>query len=56
MMQEAGFQVTIDPETRAAFEELEYLEHSIGRTGKLAMMPFLQMSGKELWQRYMLKE
>jgi RsiW-degrading membrane proteinase PrsW (M82 family) len=55
MMKEAGFRPEIDPETRATFQEMEYLERSIGRTGKLALAPFLHISGKELWQLYMLR-
>jgi RsiW-degrading membrane proteinase PrsW (M82 family) len=54
MMVESGFDVQLDEETRAKFEELKYLEKSIGKTGKLAMAPFLHVSGKDLWQLYML--
>jgi len=54
MMREAGFEVPIGENTRARFAELDYLEKSIGRTGRLALMPLLNMSRKELWQLYML--
>jgi len=54
MMREAGFEAKPDKETRALFEELRYLEGSIGKTGKLALQPFLHVSGKELWQLYMI--
>src|SRR5262249_31707735 len=54
MMRESGFKVDPDEPTRAKFKELEYLERSIGKTGKLAMAPFLHTSGKELWQLSML--
>jgi RsiW-degrading membrane proteinase PrsW (M82 family) len=54
MLRESGFKTEVDEATRAKFEELKYLEKSIGLTGKLAMAPFLQMSGKSLWQLYML--
>ena len=30
--------------------ELEYLERSIGKTGMLAMRPFLHIERKDLWQ------
>lgn len=43
-----------DNETRALFTELRCLEGSIGKTGKLALLPFLRTSGKELWQLYMI--
>lgn len=54
MMREAGFQAEPDEETRALFQELRHIEGSIGKTGKLALMPFLHVSGKELWQLYMI--
>jgi hypothetical protein len=54
MMRESGFEVAIDDETRAKFEEMRYLERSIGRTGVIALQPVLHMSHKELWQLYML--
>jgi len=54
MMREAGFEAEPDEETRALFEELRFLESSIGKTGKLALLPFLHVSGKELWQLYMM--
>ena len=38
----------------AKLEELNFLESSIGVTGKLAIKPFLRMSQKDLWQFYML--
>lgn len=54
MMREAGFQAEPDDETRALFQEMRHLEGSIGKTGKLALLPFLHVSGKELWQLYMI--
>lgn len=54
MMRESGFEVAIDDDTRAKFEEMRYLERSIGRTGVIALQPVLHMSHKELWQLYML--
>jgi RsiW-degrading membrane proteinase PrsW (M82 family) len=55
MMRETGFQTPPDPEIRARFAELSYLEKSIGRTGKLAMAPILHNSSRDLWQIYMLQ-
>lgn len=55
MMREAGFSMELDPEIREKFQELEFLEKSIGSTGKLALRPFLHVSGKNLWQLHMLK-
>ena len=54
MMRENGFDVPLDEETKAKFEEMRYLEKSIGRTGMLALQPVLPMSHKELWQLQML--
>ncbi len=56
MMREGGFDVAPDEETRAKFAELRYLEGSIGMVGRLAMSPFLHISGRELWQLYMLQD
>lgn len=50
MMRENGLEVEVGERTREKFEELHYLEKSIGRTGCLAMRPFLQMERKDLWQ------
>ncbi len=54
MMREAGFDAEPDDETRALFQEMKYLESSIGKTGKLALLPFLHINGKELWQLYVI--
>ena len=51
---ENGFEVPVGERTRARFEELLYLEKSIGKTGCLAMKPFLQMERKDLWQMHVL--
>ena len=54
LMRESGLEAPVDDETREKLVELKYLERSIGRTGQLAMRPVLQMTGKDLWQIYML--
>ena len=54
MMRESGIHIEIDEATRANFKELEFLEKSIGKTGKLAVAPFLHVSDKDLWQMYVL--
>jgi RsiW-degrading membrane proteinase PrsW (M82 family) len=53
---EAGFDLPPGPGVRANLEELRYLEKSIGKTGKLALMPFLGTKSRDLWQVYMLGE
>jgi RsiW-degrading membrane proteinase PrsW (M82 family) len=47
---ENGLEIPVGERTRANFEELRYLEGSIGKTGRLAMKPFLMMERKDLWQ------
>lgn len=54
MLRESGFEAAPDAATRDRFVELEYLEKSIGRTGLLAIKPFLHMSRKDLWQLYQI--
>jgi len=51
----AGVDLPLDPEVQANLEELRFLEHSVGRTGRLAMMPLLRTSSRDLWQIYMLQ-
>ena len=56
MMREAGFDAAPDPTLKDTFEELRYLEQSIGKTGLLALHPFLHTSTRDLWQLNMLTE
>lgn len=50
LMRENGLEVPVGERTREKFAELDFLERSIGKTGVLAMRPFLQMTRKDLWQ------
>jgi RsiW-degrading membrane proteinase PrsW (M82 family) len=54
LMREQGFDTPPHPETKEKFEELSYLEKSIGKTGRLAIMPILRWSSRDLWQLHML--
>ncbi|MBM4162256.1 MAG: PrsW family intramembrane metalloprotease [Ignavibacteria bacterium] len=56
LMREAGFEVPPAPDAQEKFAELHSLMKSIGQTGRLAILPFLHTSGRELWQLHMLKE
>lgn len=56
MMRENGLEVSTGERTRANFEELHYLEKSIGKTGCLVMRPFLQIERKDLWQMSILEK
>jgi len=55
MMREAGFDPAPDPKLKDTFEELRYLERSIGKTGLLALGPFLHTSTRDLWQLTVLE-
>jgi len=54
LMRQSGFDPASDPEIKTKFEELEYLQKSIGKTGKLAILPFLRTSSRDLWQLYLI--
>ena len=54
MMREAGFDAEPDPGLKGTFEELRYLEKSIGKTGLLALQPFLHTTTRDLWELTML--
>jgi protease PrsW len=56
LLREVGIAPRIDPATRDKLRELHYLESSIGRTGRLALGPFLHTSARDLWQIYMLEK
>jgi protease PrsW len=56
LLKQAGAQVSIQEETKEKFNELKYLEKSIGQTGKLAISPILHSSTRDLWQLYMLEK
>jgi hypothetical protein len=56
LMREAGFEAAPDPTLKDTFAELRYLERSIGKTGRLALQPFLHTSTRDLWQLNMLNE
>jgi RsiW-degrading membrane proteinase PrsW (M82 family) len=51
---ENGIELPVGERTREKFEELHFLEESIGRTGCLAMKPFLQIERKDLWQMHVI--
>jgi len=51
---ENGLELPVGKRTREKFEELRYLENSIGKTGCLAMKPFLQIERKDLWQMHVI--
>lgn len=56
MARENGFELPVGERTREKLEELRYLEKSIGKTGCLAMKPFLMMERKDLWQLHVIDQ
>lgn len=56
IMKENNFELPLDAETKAQFEELKYLENNIGKTGKLAIQPLLRLNNADLWQLYLIQQ
>jgi RsiW-degrading membrane proteinase PrsW (M82 family) len=54
LARQSGFVVPPDPDMEGRFSELKFLEHSIGRTGLLAMSPLFHFSDRDLWQYHMI--
>jgi RsiW-degrading membrane proteinase PrsW (M82 family) len=54
LLRQSGFNVTPTAEIQEGFAELRYLENSIGKTGMLAISPFLNLSRRDLWQLHLL--
>lgn len=52
----AGVELPPDDSVRRNLNEMRYLERSIGGTGRLAMLPLLKTSSRDLWQITMLKK
>jgi protease PrsW len=51
----AGMDMALGDNVRESLEELRYLERSIGKTGRMALLPILAVKSRDLWQIYMLK-
>ncbi len=56
MMREAGFEPRPDELVKAKFDELQYLEDSIGKTGLMAVEPIHKWSREDLWQLTLLSD
>ena len=54
LVRQSGFELPPDPSVKEKFAELRSLAKNIGQTGKLALLPFLHTSDRELWQLHML--
>ena len=51
----AGVEVPVDDKVRSNLEELRFLEHSVGPTGRLAILPLRRTSRRDLWQILLLE-
>ena len=56
LLQEQGFPIPDDPEIREKLKEMEFLEKSIGKTGRLALAPILHTGIQEHWQLGMIRK
>ncbi len=56
LLREAGFEPPVDESVRSRFAELVHLKKSLGRTGLLAIQPFLHTNDRDLWQLHMLDQ
>jgi len=54
MAREAGLEIPVDADLRAALAELAYLEKAIGPTGLLALKPLQVTSHRDDWHRFLL--
>lgn len=55
LMREHGFAPQEEPDVREKLAELEYLEKNLGKTGMLAIKPFLHETTRDLWQMNVVK-
>ncbi|HOZ21526.1 MAG TPA: PrsW family glutamic-type intramembrane protease [bacterium] len=56
LLRQHGLPAKPDAALQEKFTEFKYLEKSIGRTGKMALVPFMRITDRELWQLYMLEK
>ena len=56
LAREAGLEIPVTEDLRAALQEIAYLQGSIGRTGLLALKPLQVTSDRDRWHRFLLAE
>jgi hypothetical protein len=56
MARDAGLDVPLDDEVRAALAEVRYLEQAIGPTGMRALTPLQVSSERDAWHKFLLRE
>lgn len=56
LMRRSGLKPPIDPDIKEKFKELRMYQKQVGKTGCLALAPYLQTTSQDLWQIYMLEK
>jgi hypothetical protein len=54
LRRELGFAPQRDPDLSAKLEEMAFLEHSVGRAGRMALAPLAPSRARDLWEMYQL--
>jgi RsiW-degrading membrane proteinase PrsW (M82 family) len=54
LARDAGADVPVTEDVHATLREIAYLQHSIGRTGLLALKPLEMISDRDHWHRHLL--
>jgi RsiW-degrading membrane proteinase PrsW (M82 family) len=54
LAREAGLRVEVDEQVAENLRELAFLEKAVGKTGRLALHPFLARTSRDVWQLTML--
>lgn len=50
LMRKSGIKPSLPPDITEKLAELSHLEHAIGRTGRLAVAPFIRTSSRDVWE------
>ena len=56
LRQELGFEPEHDPELAAKLKEMQFLEQSVGRAGRMALAPLAPRRVRDLWEMYRLNQ
>jgi RsiW-degrading membrane proteinase PrsW (M82 family) len=56
LRQELGFEPEHDPELTAKLKEMQFLEQSVGRAGRMALAPLAPRRVRDLWEMYRLNQ
>ena len=56
LAREAGLEVPVDDDLAASLAERQFLQHSIGTVGLLALKPLQITSYRDTWHRHLLQQ